>query len=138
MRKAKNKFIHVRVDEDLVQALEYLQEDRGRLTVEVNAAVRRWYESNKDLLRLRFRFRAIAKKMDGFAYEYKVPHSVFVEWDQTWTVAEELNITAMSSDKEIEDAIREQEDSHGDYYAEDINTYIENLNQPEQNQPKKE
>ena len=29
MRKAKNKFIHVRVDEDLVQELEYLQEDRG-------------------------------------------------------------------------------------------------------------
>lgn len=133
MRKAKNRFIHVRVDEDLVQALEYLQEDRGRLSAEVNSAVRRWYESNKDLLRLRFRFRAIAKNMDGFAYDHKVPHSVFVEWDQTWTVAEELNITAMSSDKEIEEAIREQEDSHGDYYAEDINKYIENLNQTEQN-----
>lgn len=133
MRKAKNKFIHVRVDEDLVQALEYLQEDRGRLTSEVNASVRRWYNSNKDLLRLRCRIRSIAKKMDGFAYDDKVPHSVFVEWDQTWTVAEELNITAMSSDKEIEDAIRKQEDRHRDYYAEDINKYIETLNQTEQN-----
>ena len=133
MRKSKNKFIHVRVDEDLVQALEYMQEDRGRLSAEVNAAVRRWYYANKDLLRLRFRFRSIAKKMDGFAYNNKVPHSVFVEWDQTWAVAEGLNITAMSSDKEIEAAIRKQEYSNGDYYAEDINKYIETLNQTEQN-----
>lgn len=133
MRKAKNRFIHVRVDEDLVQALEYMQEDRGRITAEVNAAVRRWYESNKNLLWLRFRFRSIAKKMDGFAYDNKVPHSVFVEWEQPWTVAEELNITARSSDKKIEDAIREQEKSHEDYYAEDISKYIETINQPEQN-----
>lgn len=124
MRKSKTKFIHVRVDEDLERALEYLQEDRGRLTCEVNSAIRRWYETNKDLLHLRFRFRSIAKRMDGFAYDGKVPHSVFIEWDQTWVVAEELGITTMSSDKEIEAAIRGQEDTHGDYYAEEINNYV--------------
>lgn len=124
MRKSKTKFIHVRVDEDLERALEYLQEDRGRLTCEVNAAIRRWYNDNKDLLRLRFRFRTIAKNMDGFAYDGKVPHSVFVEWDQTWVVAEELGITTMSSDKEIESAIRKQESTHDEYYAEEINNYV--------------
>lgn len=128
MRKSKTKYIHVRVDEDLEQALEYLQEDRGRLTWEVNNAVRRWFEDNKALLRLRARFRIVAKKMDGFAYKQKIPHSVFVEWDQTWTVAEELNINAMSSDKAIEAAIREQETSHEEYYAEEINKYIDGGN----------
>lgn len=128
MRKSKTKYIHVRVDEDLEQALEYLQEDRGRLTYEVNSAIRRWFEANKALLRLRARFRIVARKMDGFAFENKIPHSVFVEWDQTWTVAEELHITAMSSDKEIEAAIREQEASHEEYYAEEINKYIEGGN----------
>lgn len=124
MKKSKTKFIHVRVDEDLEQALDYLQEDRGRLTWEVNSAIRRWYEANKGLLRLRSRFRIIARKMDGFAYEQKIPHSVFIEWDQTWLVAEELHITTVSSDKAIEKAIRKQEASHEDYYAEEINNYV--------------
>lgn len=124
MKKLKTKYIHVRVDEDLEQALEYLQEDRGRLTREVNSSIRRWYEANKGLLRLRSRFRIIARKMDGFAYKQKIPHSVFIEWDQTWVVAEELHITALSSDKAIEKAIRKQEASHEDYYAEEINNYV--------------
>lgn len=127
MKKSNTKYIHVRLEADLEQALAAISEERGLLTSIMNAELRRWYLSNKNQIRLRNRIRSIAKRMNGCAYEVegvKIPHTVFVEWDQTWTVAEDLNITAMSSDAEIEAAIREQEDTHGDYYSEEINEFV--------------
>lgn len=131
MKKSNTKYIHVRLEADLEQALAAISEDRGRLTATMNGALRAWYLSNKDQIRLRHRIRSIAKRMDGFAYEVEgvqIPHSVFVEWDQTWTVAEDLNINAISTNDEIEAAIREQEETHGDYYAEEINEFFNNNN----------
>lgn len=127
MKKSNTKYIHVRLEADLEQALAAISEERGLLTSIMNAELRHWYLSNKDQIRLRHRIRSIAKRMDGHFYELegvKIPHSVFVEWDQTWTVAEDLHITAMSSDAEIEAAILDWEESHDDYYSEEINEFV--------------
>lgn len=126
MKKSKKKYIHVRLDVDLEPAFTIISEEHGRLSEIVNSSIRNWYLENKEQIRLRNRIRIVAESMEGFAYEkdgFKIPHSVFVEWDQTWTVAEELHITTMSSNDDIKAAIRSQEISHEDYYSEEINEY---------------
>ena len=67
---------------------------------------------------LKARIKQIAENMDGFFYEregVQVPHSVFVEWDQTWDLFEgederwvydyfmdeEYSVTPNSTDEEI-------------------------------------
>lgn len=85
------------------------------------------------------RIREVASKMEG-KFMGTVPHSVFVEWDQTWTLFEgednawhyswsddSLFVTPDSSDEEIEEAIRTWEDSHIDYYDEKIKEYEDTL-----------
>lgn len=93
---------------------------------------------------LETRIKTIAANMDGNFWEidgYEVPHSKFVEWDQTWTLfegeddswhyyssmGEDLFVTPDSTDEEIEEAILTWEDSHDEYYAEQVETYIESL-----------
>lgn len=71
---------------------------------------------------LETRIREVAAKMEGKFFE-TVPHSVFVEWDQTWDVAEDLGITGDSTDKEIETAIRNQEATHDEYYNDKVFDY---------------
>lgn len=71
---------------------------------------------------LETRIREVAAKMEGKFFE-TVPHSVFVEWDQTWDVAEDLGITGESTDEEIETAIRHQEDTHDEYYHDKVFDY---------------
>jgi hypothetical protein len=73
---------------------------------------------------LETRIREVAAKMEGKFFE-TVPHSVFVEWDQTWDVADDLGITGDSTDEEIESAIREQESTHDEYYSEEKKAYDE-------------
>lgn len=58
------------------------------------------------------RIREIAANMEGHCYEvdgYKIPHSVFVEWDQTWDVADEYNAGEWSTDEELKEMIELQE-----------------------------
>lgn len=71
---------------------------------------------------LEIRIREIASNMDG-KFWGTVPHSVFVEWDQTWTVAEDLGISDESTDEEIESALREWESGHEDYYEDEVKAY---------------
>lgn len=73
---------------------------------------------------LETRIREVAAKMEGKFFE-TVPHSVFVEWDQTWDVAEDLGISENSTDEEIETAIRSQEFTHDEYYSEEKKAYDE-------------
>lgn len=74
--------------------------------------------------RLETRIRNIAAELGG-KFLGKVPHSVFVEWDQTWDIADDLGITDTSSDRDIALAILSQEQSHDDYYAEQVEAYVE-------------
>jgi len=96
------------------------------------------------MISLKTRIKRIAKNMDGCAYEQegvKVPHSVFVKWDQTWDLFEgederwvydafmdeEYSVTPNSTDEEIEEAIRSWESSHDDYYNDEINAYVKRM-----------
>lgn len=72
--------------------------------------------------KLEQRIREVASKMEGKFFE-TVPHSVFVEWDQTWDVAGDLGITGESTDEEIEKAIRNQEATHDEYYQDKVFDY---------------
>lgn len=79
---------------------------------------------------LKTRIKNIAANMDGNFVEidgYEVPHSKFVEWDRMWDIADDLELTDESTDEEIEQAILNQEDSHDDYYADEVESYIESL-----------
>lgn len=76
------------------------------------------------MTRLETRIREVAAKMEGKFFE-TVPHSVFVEWDQTWDVADDLGINDESTDEEIETAIRNQEFTHDEYYSEEKKAYDE-------------
>jgi hypothetical protein len=77
------------------------------------------------------RIREVAEKMDrdgvkGFRGE--VPHSVFVEWDRTWDVADDLEndgypCNPESTDEQIQAAIEHQEFTHGDYYYDEYLAY---------------
>ena len=96
------------------------------------------------MISLKDRIKRIAENMDGCFYEregVQVPHSVFVEWDQTWDLFEgederwvydfcmdeEYSVTPNSTDEEIEKALRSQESSHMDYYNDEINDYVERM-----------
>ena len=96
------------------------------------------------MISLKDRIKRIAENMDGCFYEregVKVPHSVFVEWDQTWDLFEgederwvydfcmdeEYSVTPNSTDEEIEEALRSQESSHLDYYNDEIDDYVERM-----------
>lgn len=87
------------------------------------------------------RIKNIAANMEGNFEEidgHVVPHSKFVEWDQTWTLFEgederwvyscfmdeEYSVTPDSTDEEIEEAIRCWESTHDDYYQEQVQAYI--------------
>ena len=74
------------------------------------------------MTRLETRIRNIAAEMED-KYWGKYPHSIFVEWDRTWDVADDLGITETSSNEEIEAAIRHQEDINS--YTEQMYNYIE-------------
>ena len=79
---------------------------------------------------LETRVRNIAANMEGNFVEidgYEVPHSKFVEWDQTWDVADDLEISEDSTDEEIEKAILSQEFTHDDYYSDEVNEYVKEL-----------
>ena len=61
----------------------------------------------KKLNELESRIRRIADNMDGFYHEQdgvRIPHSVFVEWDQTWDVVEDDNPT----DEDLEELIGDE------------------------------
>lgn len=73
--------------------------------------------------KLEQRIREVAAKMEG-KFLSEVPHSVFVEWDATWDIAEELEISEDSTDKEIEHAILTSENWHGETYQEEVQDYI--------------
>lgn len=77
----------------------------------------------KKLNELESRIRRIADNMDGFYHEQdgvRIPHSVFVEWDQTWDVVEDDNPT----DEDLEELIKNQENTHDEYYNEEIDLYV--------------
>ena len=73
---------------------------------------------------LETRIRNVAAEMEGKFFG-KVPHRVFVEWDQTWDVADDLELTDDSTDEEIEEAIRHQEYTHDEYYKDEVEAYTE-------------
>ena len=54
-----------------------------------------------------------------------VPHSIFVEWDATWDISDELGIDENSTDEEIKAAILTSEDWHGECYQDEVQAYIE-------------
>lgn len=74
------------------------------------------------------RIREVADKMEGKYFE-TVPHSVFVEWDATWDIAEEIDpewgcpCNADSSDEEIEACILHRECVCDEVYQENIKQY---------------
>ena len=72
---------------------------------------------------LETRIRNIAAEMEG-KFLGEVPHSLFVEWDATWDIASELEISEDSTDEEIEQAILTSEDWHGETYQEEVQAYI--------------
>lgn len=91
---------------------------------------------------LETRIKNIAAEMEGNFKEvdgYEVPHSKFVEWDQTWDLfegederwvydscmGEDYSVTPDSTDKEIEEAILSWENSHYDYYDDEVQAYID-------------
>lgn len=79
---------------------------------------------------LETRIKNIAANMEGNFKEidgYEVSHSKFVEWDQTWDIADDLELTDDSTDQEIEQAILTQEDTHYDYYDDQVEEYVEEL-----------
>ena len=79
---------------------------------------------------LETRIKNIAANMEGNFKEidgYEVSHSKFVEWDQTWDIADDLELTDDSTDQEIEQAILTQECSHYDYYDDQLEEYVEEL-----------
>lgn len=85
---------------------------------------------NKNLNTLESRINNIATNMEGSFKEvdgYEVSHSKFVEWDQTWDIADDLGITEDSTDEEIEQAILSQEFSHDDYYNDEVKEYVKEL-----------
>lgn len=74
------------------------------------------------------RIREIAAKMEGHCYEvdgYRIPHSVFVEWDRTWDVADDYSVGDWSSDEDLKRMVEDQEASHYEYYSEEIEEYVE-------------
>jgi DNA-binding ferritin-like protein (Dps family) len=84
----------------------------------------------KQMKNLETRIKNIAANMEGNFKEidgYVVPHAKFVEWDQTWDIADDLELSDDSTEEEIEQAILSQEDSHYDYYDEQVEEYVEEL-----------
>ena len=83
--------------------------------------------------KLELRIRKVASKMEGKFFDI-VPHPVFVEWDQTWDVAEEIDpewgypCNADSSDEEIEACIRHRERVCDECYKDKVEAYT---NEPE-------
>lgn len=72
------------------------------------------------------RIRRIAASMDerGVRKFFDiVPHSVFVDWDRTWDEGARDDISDDSTDEELEDAIGYQEDSHDEYYHDEMVDY---------------
>lgn len=72
------------------------------------------------------RIRRIAASMDdrGVRKFFDiVPHSVFVDWDATWDEGARDDINDDSTDEELEDAILSQEDSHDEYYHDEMVDY---------------
>lgn len=93
---------------------------------------------------LETRIKNIAANMEGNFTEvdgYEVPHSKFVEWDQTWDLFEgederwvydycmdeEYSVTPDSTDEEIEEAIRSKEFTYNDYYDDEVKEYVKGL-----------
>lgn len=79
------------------------------------------------------RIRELAAQMDRDGlknFGYAVPHSVFVEWDQTWDVArDDYHYDENTSDDLLIDLITDQEASHSDgYYAEEYEKYCSEHN----------
>lgn len=72
---------------------------------------------------LESRIRQIAANMEGCYFELDgvaIPHSIFVEWDQTWDVVEDEDLT----NKDLEELIKHQEFTHDEYYNEEIDLYV--------------
>ena len=70
------------------------------------------------------RIKSIAANMEG-KYCGIVPHTVYVEWDATWDIADDLGLDENSTDKEIEEAIRIRELWYDDAYQEELQAYID-------------
>ena len=73
---------------------------------------------------LETRIKNIADNMEG-TFLGGVPHSIFVEWDATWDISDELGIDENSTDEEIKAAILTSEDWHGECYQDEVQAYIE-------------
>ena len=77
---------------------------------------------------LETRIKSIAANMEG-KFMGIVPHSVFVEWDSTWDIAEEIDpewgypCNENSTDEEIEDCILYRERCCDDYYKDEVEAY---------------
>lgn len=72
------------------------------------------------------RIRRIAASMDERGikkFADIVPHSVFVDWDRTWDEGARDDISDASTDEELEEAILSQEDSHWEYYHDEMVDY---------------
>lgn len=89
--------------------------------------------------KLEQRIHEVASRMEG-SYDtmyvsglrnvcHHVPHSVFVEWDATWDIAEEIDpewgrpCNADSSDEEIEECIRYRERICDECYKDEVEAY---------------
>lgn len=74
------------------------------------------------------RIREVASRMEG-KFMGTVPHSVFVEWDATWDIAEEIDpewgspCNEDSTDEEIEDCILYREGCCDECYKDGVEAY---------------
>ena len=73
---------------------------------------------------LETRIKNIAANMEG-TYIWGVQHSIFVEWDATWDISDDLGINENSTDEEIKEAILTSENWHDEYYQDEVQAYIE-------------